>query len=99
MDTSLSALNFGQKAERGASHAGRNLTPDSKSLSRWDASLSKYGLEDDRWDYPSLQATWNWNGPWKVDSSRIVRKANRNVPSWAITEIQRILTRGCYIGR
>jgi len=73
--------------------------PDSKSLSRWDASLSKYGLEDDRWDYPSLQATWNWNGPWKVDSSRIVRKADRNVPSWAITEIQRILTRGCYIGR
>ena len=74
-------------------------SPDTKSFARWDTSLTRYGLQDDRWDYPSLQATWNWNGPWMVDSSRIVRKTGRNVPTWAITEIQRILTRGCHIGR
>jgi hypothetical protein len=73
--------------------------PDAKSRARWDASLTRHGLQDDRWDYPALQSSWTWNGPWMVDSSRIVRKTGRDVPTWAIAEIQRILTRGCYIGR
>ena len=73
--------------------------PDEKSLARWSDSLSRYGLQDDRWDFPSLQQSWNWNGPWKIESSRIVRKQGAEVPTWAIAEIQRILTRGCHIGR